>query len=245
MNYEGRLKNDMKKLAVIVILLMVGVAYGEEGKCPVPWKDMNVTGISDCMTCHIAGDFRVIETAADAHLVYPNRHMQMYEGKGYFLMDDILDDELKEFFDYLHRRNVTEAIIEIHSPGGALFDAQRIVSIIRYWQKRGITVETWLRGMAFSAGFYIFTAGDNRLVDEFSDLMWHELQAASFGFNVTTPADREEEARILRHIQDIRSRYLATRGDMTKDEIDAKIERKEWWMSGKDAVEYGFADGYL
>ena len=39
--------------------------------------------------------------------------------------------------------------------------------------------------------------------------------------------------------------YLATRGKLTKQEIDAKIARKEFWMSGKEAVEFGFADEFI
>ena len=39
--------------------------------------------------------------------------------------------------------------------------------------------------------------------------------------------------------------YLATRGKLTKQEIDAKIARKEFWMSGKEAVELGFADEFI
>ena len=50
---------------------------------------------------------------------------------------------------------------------------------------------------------------------------------------------------MLRHLQDIRNDYLATRGKLTKQEIDAKIARKEFWMSGKEAVEFGFADEFI
>jgi len=46
-------------------------------------------------------------------------------------------------------------------------------------------------------------------------------------------------------LQDIRNDYLATRGKLTKQEIDAKIARKEFWMSGKEAVEFGFADEFI
>jgi len=117
---------------------------------------------------------------------------------------------------------------------------------MRYWQSRGVKIETHLFGAAFSAGFFIFTAGDVRLVDEYADLMWLEVQSfAGFGFKVDTPSDREEAARVLRHLQDIRNIYLSARSKLTKQEIDAKIAKKEWWMSGKQALEYGFADGFI
>ena len=234
----------MKKLliALSIVFVVTGSALAEEAskaQCPV------TTMQDSCLKCHIRGDFRVIETVPDAHLIYPNDSMKIFDGDGYFLLSAIDSTAIKEYFDYLHKHGVKKAIIEIHSPGGSLFDAQRIVNTIQYWQSKGVDVETRVFGAAFSAGFYIFLAGNNRLVSPNADLMWHEVQGSSFGFNVTTPADREAEAKILRHIQNIRNNYIATRGKLTKEQIDEKISKKEFWMSGTQAVEYGFADGLL
>jgi len=236
----------MKKLliALSIVFVVMGSAWADEEK-PVKARCPITTMQTDCLKCHVIGDFRVIETKADAHLIYPTKSMQIIDGEGYFLLTNINDVDIKDYFDYLHRHGIKKAVIEIHSPGGALFDAQRIVGIIRYWQARGVIVETHLMGSAFSAGFYIFTAGDKRLVDEYSDLMWHEIQISSWGFNVTTPSDSEEKVRIYRHIQDIRNNYLATRSKLTLKEINEMVARKELWISGKQAVEYGFADGFF
>lgn len=234
------------RLLLIILLILVlvspGVFADDAGKqvqCP------KTTMQNDCLLCHVRGDFRVKETAPDAHLIYPNDAMCVIDGEGYYLLTVIDSDEIKQYFDYLHSHGIKRAIIEIHSSGGALFDAQRIVNLIRYWQGKGVYVETRIHGAAFSAGFYVFVAGDKRLVSPHADLMWHELQSASFGFNITTPADREEEARVLRHIQDIRNTYLAERSNLTKAQVDEKISKKEFWMSGNQAVEYGFADGFI
>ena len=241
----------MKKLIVILVLFASTALAEPPGSANFIKKALQsvqcpkTTMQTSCLECHIKGDFRVIETAADAHLVYPTSSMQVIDGEGHFLLTRIDDTGVKNFFDYLHRHSIKKAIIEVHSPGGALFDAQRIVGLIRYWQSRGVTVETRLYGAAFSAGFYIMVAGDKRLVEQYAELMWHEVQISSWGFNVTTPSDSEEKVKIYRHIQDVGSKYLATRGKLTKEEIDAKIARKEWWMSGEDALEYGFADGYI
>ena len=74
------------------------------------------------------------------------------------------------------------------------------------------------------------------------------LLIAVTGFSGTShpPEDRPPETtRKDNHLQDIRNDYLATRGKLTKQEIDAKIARKEFWMSGKEAVEFGFADEFI
>ena len=207
----------------------------------------------ECLTCHVTGKmpgtkerFPVKETTPDAWRVYPNSSMRVVNDEGQFFLTDINSQEIKEFFDYLDRHGIKKAVIEIHSPGGSLFDAQRIVSLIQHWQGSGGMVETRLYGAAFSAGFYIFVSGNNRLVSPSSDLMWHEIQSFSgFGFKIETPSDREEEARILRHLQNVRHLYLATRGKLSKEEIDARVAKKEWWMSGAEAVKLGFADGFI
>ena len=67
--------------------------------------------------------------------------MQIIEDEGYFFLTDIDSDAIKKFFDYLAQHQIKRAVIEMHSPGGALFDAQRIVGLMRYWQSRGIRIE--------------------------------------------------------------------------------------------------------
>jgi len=241
----------MKKIAVFLTIMFLAAplwaAEEEKAKgvqCP------KTTMETKCFECHVKGDFRVIETAPDAQRVYPVMGMRIIVEagieKGYYLLSDILSYEISKYFEYLDNHKITRAVIEIHSPGGSLFDAQRIVSMIQHWQSKGGKVETRLYGAAFSAGFYIFVAGDNRLVSGSADLMWHEIQSFSgFGFKVDTPSDKEEAARILRHLQDVRHKYLATRGKLTKEQIDQRVFKKEWWMSGPDAVELGFADGLI
>jgi ATP-dependent protease ClpP protease subunit len=32
---------------------------------------------------------------------------------------------------------------------------------------------------------------------------------------------------------------------MSKEEIDDRIRKKEWWMTGAEAVKLGFADGLI
>jgi len=245
-------ESEMKKIAVFLTIMFLAVplwaAEKGGGQKPCPGSTM----VSDCLTCHVllGNKFVLKETAPDAHLVYPFEGMRMIieDGvpAGYYLLSGIDSNEIKQFFDYLDRHSIMKAIIEIHSPGGSLFDAERIVGLFRYWQSRGVKIETRLFGAAFSAGFYVFAAGDVRLVDEYSDMMWHELQSfEGFGFKISTPSDKEEAARVLRHLQDIRNIYLATRGKLTKKEIDAKISKREFWMSGKEAVEFGFATGFI
>jgi len=243
----------MKKLIAILIILLLAVPVWaaedkdkDSGKCPKTLMQ------KDCFSCHIAGNFKVKETAPDAHLVYPVFGMRIADdgpyGKiGYYHLKDIDASYIKSFFDYLDLKGIKKAVIDIHSPGGPLFDGQRIIGLIRDWQKNGGTVTTKVYSMAFSAGFLVFVSGDVRLVDEYAELMWHEIQSYSgFGFTISTPSDKEQEGKIMRHLQDVLHEYLSTRCKLSKEEIDRRVsKRQEWWMSGKKAVEFGFADGFI
>jgi len=244
----------MKKLLAIltVVLFLALPVWAEDKDDPKPDKAKcpGTPMQSDCLTCHtLLGNKMVLkEFPPDAWRTYPtNVPMRVISDVGRFVLTDIDSRGISEFFAYLNRHGIKKAVIELHSPGGSLFDAQRIVNIIKEWQSGGGTVETRLYGMAFSAGFYIFVSGDHRLVSADSDLMWHELLSfEGFGLKLTTPSDSEQSAKILRHLQDVRNNYLVTRGKLTKAELDAKISRRqEWWMTGRDAVELGFADGFI
>ena len=203
----------------------------------------------DCMTCHVlAGKkFALKESSNDAWRVYPaNTPMNVIDGVGYFHLSEIDARGIMTFFNYIKQHNIKRVVIEIHSPGGALFDAQKIVNIIKTYQASGGIVEMRLYGMAFSAGFYIFVSGSPRLVSPDADLMWHEIQSfEGFGAKITTPSDQEEKTRILRHLQNVRNAYIASCGKITKEEIDKKVSKREWWMTGTEAIECGFADGYV
>ena len=62
---------------------------------------------------------------------------------------------------------------------------------------------------------------------------------------IDTPSKKEDEAKVFRHLQDTIHNWLVTRStnELTKDEIDAWVRHKDYWMNGKDVIELGFADG--
>jgi len=239
-----------KKIAIFVFFFLILLAFSQSNGAQAPCP--KTTMATDCLRCHLPGNFRVKETPADAHLSYPipNMRIRIQNGKpaGIYFLRGVDADEAEKFFDYLYLHSVKHAIIEIFSPGGGLLAAQKIVAMIEEFQRSGGVVETKIYGAALSAGFYIFVAGTKgqRLVDPYAELMWHELiSLEGIGFVFSTPSDSEERARVLRYLQNRRNVWLATRGKLTKDQIDEKIRKKEFWMSGEDAVRYGFADGFI
>ena len=117
---------------------------------------------------------------------------------------------------------------------------------MRYWMAKGKIIETRCHGFAMSAGFLIFSSGSkgHRLVSQSAEFMWHELLTFKM-FAIETPSSTEEQSRILRHLQDTGNEWLSSVSNMTKEEIDDAIHKKEYWLRGSEMVEKGFADGFL
>lgn len=201
---------------------------------------------TDCLSCHVRPDWKLKEA-------HPNRiydlpaGTNLVGGKLYFYLTRIQDYRVRALYEWLQwHQDIKHVVIEVQSPGGSVFAAKRIVGIMNQMKKEGYIVETHVNGFAASAGFVIFVAGSKgyRLVSPEAELMWHELRTFKF-FDVSGPADKEDEADVLRHLQDTQNEWLASRSNMTKEEIDSAIRKKELWLNGAQAVEKGFADGFL
>lgn len=218
-----------------------------KGKCPITQV---VGDVADCLRCHVVGNFAVKDTAVDATRNYPTYDMKILEDAageyGYFLLTAIEPDNVMKFLDYLREHKIKRAVVEIFSPGGSLFGAWRIVGLFTMAKSQGIVIETRVHGFAASAGFLIFIAGsmEHRSISPQSEIMWHELMAGSY-FKIETPTSSEEEAKILRHLQDTANEYIASRCNLTKEDLDQRVKNKEFWLNGKQAYEEGFADKLL
>jgi ATP-dependent protease ClpP protease subunit len=196
-----------------------------------------------CQSCHAIPTNDLIEPDPDAAREYPNFNMKVRDGVGYYELNDIRPGEVWGFFDYLQNHGIDIAVIEIMSPGGSLFDAWTIVSYMNAFPGK---VVTRARSFAASAGCLIFVGGDRgyRYIEPTAMLMWHELYTFKF-LSIETPTSTEDEALVLRKFQNSTNTWLSQRTKITKEQIDEKVKRKEFWLDGKEAVEFGFADAFI
>ena len=216
----------------------------KESVCPYTLMQDN------CMTCHIK-DWRLKEVKWDAVLDYPSG-LKFYKieseapSLAYYQLNKVNSNAFKTVLDYLDVHNIHYLIVDVQSWGGGAMEMWRIVGHIIQWKAEGNIIETQVNGAAISAGFVIFASGSkgHRLVNPSAELMWHEAQMLEWP-EITTPTDTEKKAAIYRHFQDNCHIYLATVCNLTKEEIDKKVRDLEWWMNGRDALKYGFADGLV
>lgn len=244
----------MKIFVFLVLAFFATSSFAEEDKKETPKTWCPKTLISDmdkCFRCHVPPLFKLRESLPDDCRNYPASNIRVVRSEdqkdiGYLLLQDIDSSQVKSYFDYLTINAIDHAIIEIHSPGGSLLDAWRIVGLMQTWERPGRVIETRCHGFAASAGFLVFVSGTkgHRFASETAEMMWHELMSFSM-FKLETPSDSEESARVLRHLQDTANIWIASRGNLTKDEMDQKIKKKEFWIRGSEALELGFVDRLL
>ena len=167
------------------------------------------------------------------------------EVRGYFDISGELDwvnlVRFEVFADYVSERGFKEVTINILSSGGLTTVAWEICSLMGQMSRRGITVTTQVRSFCGSAAFMIFVAGDNRLIEPTALLMIHKI-----GPHPDSKAFIKEGATPLAMFQNIIDVWMVAQSKITIEELKEKIDKGDWWFSGKDAVErWGFADGYI
>ena len=252
----------MKRIAFWLCVLVAVMLYASLGWAEVIIKASDVakeekkaqcpktlyTEEARCSTCHIPPTFKLKEADPDSLRDYPIGGLRVRgegnEQYGWFRIYDIHSEEIQRIYDYLNRHNIKKMIWEIHSPGGSLFEVYRIIGLMKYHElENGIVNECRLHGFGASAGFLFFEAATDghRIVSSTCEGMWHELLSFSM-FKLTTPSSSEDEAVVMRHLQDTAQTWLASKCKLTKDELDKLIHKKEAWWNGCQLYELGFAD---
>jgi len=262
----------MKKaiVASICFLLAFGIVYSYEGDefggVAVEKKEQSQpeafcpkTKISDnnlCLKCHILkpDGFGLIETLIESQYYAKPVFFDVIQEEqggppvGFIKITDINDELFKEVAQYLGiHPEIKKLVIELHSPGGSVFDAWRIVGYIDQIRSTGVKISTKCYGFAASAGFILFVAGDigERYVSPWAELMTHKVWTFSM-FKLNDPDNSEDETNLLKHLQANINSFIAARTKLDVNTLEDKTYKKDWWITGKQAVEdYGVADGYI
>ena len=127
--------------------------------------------------------------------------------------------------------------VEINSPGGSVFEGQRIYSALRSMSARGVEITTTVNGLAASMGSVILMAGDKRQMTHGSRIMIHEASTIAMG-----------DSRALRKTADllegISSEIAGIYAERTGGEQKAirNLMFAETWMTAEQAKENGFVN---
>lgn len=221
--------------------------------CPVKYY-VKAENIDSCLQCHMLGTFKLKTTnPLDKYRLPDIESANLYNENNklilYFSLTLINSEETKTVFNWLKwNKEINQLQIEIHSPGGSLMDAWRIVGLIEEWKshKKENVVETIVNGFAASAGFLIFMSGDIRAVSPTAELMWHELSVSSYGYRSTSPSTSKEQARVLAHLQKTTTEYISSKCTLSKEYVvDSVKDGRELWINGREALKMNIATKLL
>lgn len=146
-----------------------------------------------------------------------------------------------EVVNYAVDNNIPKIVIEIWSPGGLAYEGLRIVSIMDEYRDK-IIFETRIYSTAWSGGFIVFISGDIglRFVAKNTSLMWHHVIKVNSEDGKKVKPD---EATKL--YEKIFNKYIVSRSSISMIVLLKKIEEEFWFLTSKEAIHYGFADGYI
>ncbi len=129
--------------------------------------------------------------------------------------------------------------LHICSGGGDAFASLGLYDTLRTISSQGRHVTTVVRGFAGSGAGVVSQAGDLRLIGAESFLHIHEAGSGIRG----KAAEVKDEAQALEQMSRKMAEIYARRAKgITSEDIYRKFERREWWLSSDEVLEYGFAD---
>lgn len=130
--------------------------------------------------------------------------------------------------------DISQIDLRIHSPGGDVFEGMAIYNLLR---THPANIDVYIDGLAASMGSVIAMVGNTIHMPENAMMMVHK----PWGIQGGDADDMRRYAELLDKVEGtLVSAYVAKTGK-TEDEIKSLL-KDETWMTGREAVEAGFAD---
>jgi ATP-dependent protease ClpP protease subunit len=130
--------------------------------------------------------------------------------------------------------------LHINSGGGDFFEGLSIYNNLLAMASKGVTVETYVDGLAASAASTIFLGGTKRVVGSAAMVMIHNVWSWAVG----DAKAMERAAADLHQFNDTAAIAYADRSNETKESA-LELMDAETWMSGDEALTRGFATEVL
>lgn len=124
--------------------------------------------------------------------------------------------------------------LRVHSPGGDVFEGTAIYNLLKHHPAR---VDGYVDGLAASMATVVLMACDTVYIPENGMMMIHK----PWGITGGDADDMRRYVDLLDKIEDTMVTAYASKTGKSADEIKALL-KEETWMTGREAVEAGFAD---
>lgn len=129
-------------------------------------------------------------------------------------------------------------VLRFTSPGGSVIDGMTLYDHILGMRERGIHITVIAKGWAASMAGILLQSGTRRVIAPNAWLLIHEISAATGG----TLGQLKDDIKWYERMNEQGLDILADRAKISKKKIAALMNRKDCWLSSKEALEYGFVD---
>lgn len=130
--------------------------------------------------------------------------------------------------------NVQKLNIYINSPGGDVFTASTMISMLQRVKDKGTTINAYVDGLSASAASFLMMVADNINLYKNSTVMVHKPMSFAFG----NANDMQKTIDALNKIEESVMMPMY----MNKSKVDEKVIKSlidaETWLSAKDMDEY-------
>lgn len=180
--------------------------------------------------------------AALSNETAPEQSWYSIQGKGKGRAEILLYDEIggwgvsaRRFASDLKALgNLDQIDLHIHSPGGDVFEGTAIYNLLKNHPAK---VVVYIDGLAASMASVIAMAGDTVYMPENAMMMVHK----PWGIQGGDADDMRRYAELLDKVESTLVMAYVSKTGKGEDEIQALL-KDETWMTGREAVEAGFAD---
>lgn len=141
----------------------------------------------------------------------------------------------KKIRDQIDAANVQTVNVYVNSGGGQVTEAMAIHDYFIALQNKGISVNTFGRGIIASAATYILMAGKNSTISENSFFMIHEVSGWTYG----TVTECENQLNVLKKFNETIAKFYSNATDKSLEDV-LQLMTNETWYTGTEAAENGF-----
>lgn len=144
-----------------------------------------------------------------------------------------VDDDKSGHFKKYKRKPIQ---IIFNTNGGSVYEGLGLISAIQ-WSKTPVHVT--VMGRAMSMGLFILMAADKRMISSYSTLMYHQITTASWDKIEGLKATLKESERLEKVCENL----LFKRSEITPEHLKPyKQQKKEWYITPKEALKLGLVD---
>lgn len=129
--------------------------------------------------------------------------------------------------------------IYIDSYGGLVYQCFGLLSVM---ERSQTPIHTIVTGCAMSCGFMMLISGHKRFAHKLSTPLYHQVSSGAFG----TVKEMEEKIEETKRLQSQLESIVLDKTKISKKKLKEILDnKKDWYMSSKEALELGVVDEIL